>query len=271
MATYAIGDVQGCYEPLQRLLAHINFDPQQDQLWFAGDLVNRGPQSLEVLRFIKNLGDSAISVLGNHDLHLLAMHYAKLNSRKSDTLNAIFAASDRDELLDWLRHRPLLHLDEEQNWCMTHAGLPPKWSATTAQKLAQEVEAILTSVDCSQFFENMYGNKPNRWSDDLTGFDRLRVIVNSLTRMRFVDEEGTLDLTSKEGLDTAPTGFKPWFEITPRQASATRLLFGHWAALNGQANAENVFALDTGCVWGGTLTALRLEDQQRFSVAATPA
>lgn len=271
MATYAIGDVQGCYEPLQRLLAHINFDPQLDQLWFAGDLVNRGPQSLEVLRFIKKLGRRAISVLGNHDLHLLAMHYTKLNSRKSDTLNAIFTAPDCDELLNWLRHRPLLHLDQAQNWCMTHAGLPPKWSANTAQQRAHEVEARLTSDDCTPFFENMYGNKPNLWSDELTGFDRLRVIVNSLTRMRFVDDQGRLDLTSKEGLDTAPAGFKPWFEITPRQASTTRLLFGHWAALNGQANAENVFALDTGCVWGGRLTALRLEDQKRFSVAATPA
>ena len=268
MATYAIGDLQGCYEPLQRLLDLIQFDPANDHLWFCGDLINRGPQSLECLRFVKALGHRAITVLGNHDLHLLAIHFGYASSRGGDTLDAILAATDRDELMDWLRHQPLVHHDAALNWCMSHAGVPPMWSARKARRLAQEVEAVLQN-DCRSFFEHMYGNKPDLWDKHLRGQDRLRVIVNYLTRMRFIDTHGRLDLTTKEGAGAAPEGFMPWFEHPARKASDTRIIFGHWAALEGQAGTDNVWALDTGCVWGGTLTALKLETGERFQVPAS--
>lgn len=268
MATYAIGDIQGCYEPLQRLLALVQFDPQQDHLWLAGDLVNRGPQSLEVLRFVKSLGHRACCVLGNHDLHLLAIHYGGQSSRRNDTLDNILNAPERDELLDWLRFQPLLILDEARNWCMTHAGIPPAWSVRKARKRAQEVEAVLQSENCAEFFRQMYGNLPDQWQPNLQGIERLRLIVNYLTRMRFISPSGQLDLISKEGRDQAPPGYQPWFEAENRVAATTRLLFGHWAALEGKVNSANVYALDTGCVWGGALSALRLDDQQWFRVPA---
>jgi len=267
MATYAIGDLQGCFEPLQRLLQRIEFDPSRDHLWFAGDLVNRGPESLECLRFIRGLGHRATAVLGNHDLHLLAIWYGTANEKKSDTLQDILDAPDCAELMDWLRHQPLVHLDEAQNWCMSHAGLPPMWSARKARRLSQDVEQVLQN-DCETFFKEMYGNQPDLWDNNLAGMDRLRVIVNYLTRMRFIDNDGRLDLITKESIGTQPAGFIPWFRHPERKAAKTRLLFGHWAALEGRADADNVWALDTGCVWGGQLTALRLDDQQLFSVPA---
>jgi bis(5'-nucleosyl)-tetraphosphatase (symmetrical) len=270
MAIYAIGDIQGCYEPLQRLLDKVGFDRAKDHLWIAGDLVNRGPQSLEVLRFLENLGHRANCVLGNHDLHLLAIYYADHKQKRSDTLDQIIKATDADKLMDWLRHQPLVHFDEARNWCMSHAGIPPKWSGRKAHKLSQEVEAVLQGNHPCQFFEQMYGNKPACWDKNLTGTDRLRTIVNYLTRMRFIDNRGTLDLLSKEGLDTAPNGFIPWFKHPNRKAANTRLLFGHWAALEGKVDTENVYALDTGCVWGGKLTALRLDDETFFRVGAKP-
>lgn len=270
MATYAIGDLQGCFEPLQRLLDKVKFDPAKDHLWLAGDLVNRGPQSLEVLRFLKDLQHRAVCVLGNHDLHLLAVYYGDHKIKRSDTLDLILNAPDVDELMDWLRHQPLVHFDEARNWCMTHAGLPPRWSARKAKRLSQEVEAAIQGEKPEKFFRKMYGNLPVRWDKNLEGVDRLRAIVNFLTRMRFIDGMGTLDLMSKEGLDTAPNGFLPWFRHPKRKAADTRILFGHWAALEGKAEADNVFALDTGCVWGGKLTALRLEDEKLFQVAAQP-
>ncbi|MCA6064230.1 symmetrical bis(5'-nucleosyl)-tetraphosphatase [Thalassolituus marinus] len=270
MAIYAIGDIQGCFEALQRLLQKVSFDATQDQLWLAGDLVNRGPQSLEVLRFVKDLGHHAKVVLGNHDLHLLAIHYGGQSVRHHDTLTPILSAPDRDELLDWLRFQPLVQLDEGINWCMSHAGIPPRWSVRKARRLAQEVEAVLQSPQCADFFRAMYGNLPDRWQKGLTGQDRLRTIVNYLTRMRFVGDEQQLDLTSKEGVGTAPEGFMPWFEVAGRKACNNRLLFGHWAALEGKVTTDNVYALDTGCVWGGQLSALRLDDQQWFRVPAQP-
>ena len=270
MATYAIGDIQGCFEPLQRLLDKVGFDARKDHLWIAGDLVNRGPQSLEVLRFLKQLGHRARCVLGNHDLHLLAVYYGKQKSKRNDTLDLILHAPDVDELMDWLRHQPLVQLDEARNWCMSHAGLPPQWSARKARKLSQEVEAVLQGDAPERFFKAMYGNLPARWSSELQGINRLRAIVNYLTRMRFVDGMGSLELDSKEGLGTAPNGFGPWFSHPQRKAANTRLLFGHWAALEGKVDVTNVFALDTGCVWGGKLTALRLEDEKYFRVAAQP-
>jgi len=270
MAIYAIGDIQGCFEPLQRLLDKVRFDPTRDHLWIAGDLVNRGPQSLEVLRFLKGLQHRAISVLGNHDLHLLAVHYAGQKSKRNDTLSEILNAPDRDELLDWLRHQPLLHLDEARNWCMSHAGIPPLWGVRKARRLAQEVEAEIQGEEPQRFFSQMYGNRPQRWDKTLRGIDRQRMIVNYLTRMRFIDPTGALDLVSKEGLDTAPCGYQPWFSHPQRKAADCRLLFGHWAALEGKVDTPNVYALDTGCVWGGKLTALRLDDEKFFRVPAQP-
>ncbi|MDO6681937.1 MULTISPECIES: symmetrical bis(5'-nucleosyl)-tetraphosphatase [unclassified Oceanobacter] len=267
MTTYAIGDIQGCYEPLQRLLDRIEFDPQHDQLWLAGDLVNRGPQSLEVLRWAKSLGDRVVAVLGNHDLHLLARYYGNNHKSKKDTLDAVLTAPDRDELMYWLRHRPLVHLSADKQWCMSHAGIPPFWSAAHAKTLASEVEQILQGDQYSQLLNSLYGNKPDQWDEHLTGTNRWRAIVNYLTRMRFIDAHNRLDFSAKEGLDSAPAGFMPWFEASKTQ---TRLVFGHWAALNGEVNHTRIDALDTGCVWGGSLTAMRLDNRQRYAVPAHP-
>jgi len=270
MAIYAIGDIQGCYEPLQRLLDKVEFNPAKDHLWIAGDLVNRGPLSLEVLRFLKDLGHRASCVLGNHDLHLLAVYYAGHKIKRHDTLDRVLKAKDADDLMDWLRHQPLVHFDEPGNWCMSHAGIPPLWSARKAKRLSQEVEAVLQGNRHVEFFENMYGNLPVRWDKRLEGHDRIRMIVNYLTRMRFVDRHSTLNLEIKEGLSSAPKGFIPWFQHPSRKAEKTRMLFGHWAALEGKVDVPNVYALDTGCVWGGKLTALRLDDEKFFRVSAQP-
>lgn len=267
MATYAIGDVQGCYDSLMALLEKIDYDDHRDTLWFAGDLVNRGPKSLKTLRFIKDLGDKAISVLGNHDLHLLALYYNDKNPKKSDTLKSILTAKDNEELLSWLRHQPLVHHDESLNALMVHAGIPPKWSAKKAIKRSLEFENFMQSPDYKDFFKVMYGNSPDQWDKSLVGMERLRIIVNYFTRMRFCTQKGQLDLLTKEGLDKKPKGFSPWFELD-RKAKDTRIFFGHWAALEGRADADNVFALDTGCVWGGKLSAIRLEDETWFRTPA---
>lgn len=267
MATYAIGDVQGCYDSLMALLKKIDYDEQKDTLWFSGDLVNRGPKSLQTLRFIKGLGDKAVSVLGNHDLHLLALYYSNGNKKKSDTLEDILNASDCEELMDWLRHQPLVHRDKSLNALMVHAGIPPNWSAKKARKRSKEVEEFIQSPDFKDFFDSMYGNNPDRWNKSLQGIDRLRIIVNYFTRMRFCTQNGQLDLLTKEGLDKEPQGFSPWFELN-RKAKETRIFFGHWAALEGKADEKNVFALDTGCVWGSQLSAIRLEDETWFRTPA---
>lgn len=267
MATYAIGDLQGCFGALQRLLQSLSYDPAADTLWFAGDLVNRGPESLQCLRFVRELDNKAVTVLGNHDLHLLAVYFTGAGQKKNDTLSDILTAPDADALMGWLLQQPLVHLDSNVHWCMSHAGIPPQWSATQARELASEAEEAMKR-DPETFFQTMYGNQPDVWHDDLTGSDRLRVIVNYLTRMRFIDPEGHLNLTAKEGVDTAPPGFQPWFTVPKRRSSGTQLLFGHWAALEGHTGVADIHALDTGCVWGGSLTALRLEDRQRFSVPA---
>lgn len=267
MSIYAIGDVQGCFEPLQRLLKKINFNPEQDELWFAGDLVNRGPQSLAVLRFIKALPHKKV-VLGNHDLHLLAVYYAGFAPKGKDTLDELLAAPDLAELMEWLRQQPLLIADLAHNIFMSHAGIPPQWDVAQAQALAQEAEAVLQGNDHLEFFKVMYGNQPDCWQADLTGFDRTRAIINYFTRMRFVDARGALDLLSKEGVGTAPAGYVPWFRVANRKTQENKLLFGHWAALEGNTNTANTFALDTGCVWGGQLSALRLDDFCWFRVNA---
>ncbi|MSP52636.1 MAG: symmetrical bis(5'-nucleosyl)-tetraphosphatase [Gammaproteobacteria bacterium] len=268
MSTYAIGDLQGCYDELQCLLDKIKFDPAQDTLWFTGDLVNRGSKSLECLRFVKRLGTNAITVLGNHDLHLLAVAYANRRISEGDTLDEILQAPDRDELLTWLRQQPLLHDDPHLNFVLVHAGIAPQWDLSTAQNLAHEVEAQLQTTD-SELLEQIYGNEPACWDDSLTGVARWRCIINYFTRMRFCTKDGCLDLNYKGELAGAPADMLPWFKMPARKTQQNRIIFGHWAALQGKADAPNVFALDTGCVWGESLTALRLEDLQKFSVPAT--
>lgn len=264
MATYAVGDIQGCYQPLQCLLDDANFKAGRDQLWMVGDLVNRGPQSLEVLRFAKSLGDSARVVLGNHDLHLLAVAAGVQKVRSKDTFEEILAASDRKSLLDWLRQQRLFHHDEKLGYAMTHAGIPPGWSLAKTDKRAREVEQTLQSGQMKAFLEAMYGDEPAAWDKHLKGMPRLRVITNYLTRMRFCRADGTLDLQDKTHAVSTRNDYLPWFRHPNPQLQDQKILFGHWAALDGQVDVDNIFALDTGCVWGGKLTMMRLEDQRYF-------
>jgi len=264
MATYAIGDLQGCLQPLRRLLENIGFDAARDRLWFTGDLVNRGPESLEVLRFVKGLGERALTVLGNHDLHLLTLAAGFAKSRPDDTLEAILDAPDRGELLAWLRARPMLHREDE--YLLVHAGLLPQWSATQAQDLASEVEEALRGADCEGFLEQLYGSRPESWEDSLRGIDRLRVVVNAMTRMRFCSREGRMEFSAKGETANAPPGYMPWFEVPGRASADVSVVLGHWSAL-GLLQRPKLLALDTGCVWGGKLTAIRLEDRRVFSCA----
>ncbi len=266
MSTYAIGDVQGCYQPLMQLLEKIQFDAQKDTLWFTGDLVNRGPQSLEVLRFVYQLGDKHQTVLGNHDLHLLAVADGSRMQHHSDTLSEILNAPDINELLNWLSFRPLLVQDDVRGYVMTHAGIAPSWTIAKARALAQEVEAVLRKGDAHELYSHMYGNQPDLWDDALTGMDRLRCIINYFTRMRFCHRDGRLDLSYKGTIQDKHPDLIPWFDVQPRAASGVKMIFGHWAALNGEVDQPDLFALDTGCVWGNKLTAMRLEDGQRINV-----
>lgn len=266
MATYAIGDLQGCYDPLARLLDYVDFSPAADTLWFVGDLVNRGPQSLEVLRFVKNLGDAAVTVLGNHDLYLVmqAEGYGKAN--KEDTLTAILAAPDRDALLAWLRSLPLFHVADR--FAMVHAGLLPAWDIAQARMLAAEASAALTAADYRDFLAHLWGSEPDGWHDDLTGWDRLRVVVNAMTRMRFVTLDGRMEFRApgaKGPPERGPLGCVPWFDAPARQSADTLIVCGHWSAL-GFRQTDNLLALDSGCLWGGRLTAVRLEDQRVFQM-----
>lgn len=263
MAVYAVGDIQGCYAELMALLEKVQFDESSDQLWLTGDLVNRGPESLRVLRFVRELNErrpqTAITVLGNHDLHLLAVAAGEGRQHRSDTLDEILAAPDRDELLDWLRHQPLLHHDERLNITLVHAGLPPQWSLAEAQKYAAEVEAALRSDNHQTFFSHMYGNHPDCWGESLAGWERLRFITNCFTRLRYCDENGKLDMQAKGAPGSQPAGYLPWFETDQRKTKHERIVFGHWSTL-GLYQRDNVVSLDTGCLWGGELTAMRLED-----------
>lgn len=265
MATYAIGDIQGCLEPLQCLLKKINFNPAKDKLWLAGDVINRGPDSLATLRLLYKLRDSITLVLGNHDLHFIAVYYGLRKAGKNDTLEPLLLAPDRADLIYWLRQQKLVHHDAQLNFTMVHAGIPPQWSLDDALGRASEVETVLQSNSPELLLENMYGNSPARWSDELQGAERLRVITNYFTRMRFCSAQGELELETKESADAAPIGFAPWFSLSGRKMRNHKIIFGHWAALEGQANTKNIYALDTGCVWGGELTALRLEDEVLFS------
>ena len=258
MAVYAIGDIQGCYDELRSLLDLCRFDPAQDRLWFTGDLVNRGPDSLAVLRFVRDLGERAISVLGNHDLHLLALAEGLGKANPADTLQPVLDAPDRDELLHWLRHRPLLHYDAGIDTALIHAGLPPQWDLRDARARSAELEAVLRGDDYRDFLAHMYGNQPKRWAMDLAGWERLRFIVNCFTRLRYCRADGELCLKAKGEPGTQPPGCLPWFQVPGRRSAETRVVFGHWSTL-GLHHDDNVLALDTGCLWGGLLTAARLD------------
>jgi bis(5'-nucleosyl)-tetraphosphatase (symmetrical) len=264
MAIYAVGDVQGCYAELRQLLDQVRFDPAQDKLWLVGDLVNRGPDSLAVLRFVKSLGDSAITVLGNHDLHLLAVAEGVAEQGRTDTLDSILVAPDREELLDWLRHRPLLHA--ENCYVLVHAGLLPQWSVAQAASLAREAEAALRGSGYVTFLERMYGNTPRAWDDSLVGYKRLRVIVNAFTRLRICTEKGEMEFKFKSEVRHIPQGYLPWYDVPGRRSVGSTVIFGHWSAL-GLLLREDTIALDTGCLWGGPMTAIRLDDRQLFKTA----
>lgn len=266
MAVYAIGDLQGCYRSLQGLLQEISFNPKNDQLWFTGDLINRGPDSLNCLRFVHSLGSAAKTVLGNHDLHFLAVATGQSEAKRKDTFDEILTAPDKDILIEWLLNLPLLHHDAGLGYTMVHAGIPPQWPLQQAELLAIEVHKALQSEVRTDFFAHMYGNEPELFEENLEGLDRLRVITNYFTRMRIIDDQGALNLSYKQGLQNIPEGWQPWFKPELLSTQNNQLVFGHWAALMGQTNRNDVHALDTGCVWGNQLTAMRLGDNQRFSV-----
>jgi bis(5'-nucleosyl)-tetraphosphatase (symmetrical) len=269
MATYAIGDVQGCYDALLTLLDRMHFNEHDDRLWFTGDLVNRGPKSLEVLRFVKNLGDRHVVILGNHDLHLLAVAYTDNVLNASDTLETVLAAPDREELLSWLRWQRFLYEDADLNYVITHAGIYPLWDLASAKMYASEIEHVMTSDMCMEFLPHMYGDQPDIWHDDLQGWDRYRFIVNAFSRMRYCYRTGALNLVQKGKPEDAALELIPWFRVPGRQPIDRCIIFGHWASLEGSIEDPNLFAIDTGYVWGHTLTALRLEDQHYVYTQAT--
>lgn len=265
MATYAIGDIHGCFETLRRLLERIDWAPARDRLWLVGDLVNGGPDSLGVLRWVREHSEQVVTVLGNHDLHMLAVAAGEAPERPKDTFRPILEAPDADELLDWLRRRPMLHRAEET--VLVHAGVLPDWTVDRAEQLAGELEDALRSREPADLFEDMYGNRPRTWSDDLEGIDRLRVIVNAFTRMRTLDERGAMDFEYKQTLDEVPDDLEPWFSVEGRRSKGTRIVCGHWSAA-GYHCEDGVHLLDSGCVWGGSLTALRLDDEELCRVAS---
>ena len=261
---YAIGDLQGCDQQLQNLIELIEATTPDARFLFVGDLINRGPASLTTLRRIRNLGDRAQTVLGNHDLHLLAVSQGIRPLHTTDTLHDILIAPDRDELIDWLRHQPLALF--EHGHLLFHAGVLPDWDAQKTVALAREVETMLRGPDWIDFLRHMYGNQPSEWSDELRGYDRLRCIINALTRIRFCTPEGGIDFKIKEGIGAAPPGYRPWFDMPGRRTADVTCIFGHWSAL-GLTLRTNLIGLDTGCVWGGKLTAVRLSDRALFQVA----
>jgi bis(5'-nucleosyl)-tetraphosphatase (symmetrical) len=261
MATYAIGDVQGCYDELQTLLTQIKFKSDRDQLWFCGDLVNRGPKSLETLRYIRSLEDNAVTVLGNHDLHLLAIAYGNKKHGKKDTLHELLQADDAAELLHWLRHQRMAFHDTKRNITLLHAGTHPGWSINKTLKLAKEVEQVLQSNDRIEFFEHMYGNKPHNWDDSMTGWSRVRFITNILTRLRYCDAQGKPAFNEKGPPGSQAENLLPWYEIPNRKSGQDTIIFGHWSTLPyaGVNGINNAYAIDSGCVWGGKLTAMRID------------
>jgi bis(5'-nucleosyl)-tetraphosphatase (symmetrical) len=260
---YLIGDVQGCCDALDRLLAEIAFSPSRDRIHVLGDLVNRGPQSLATLRRLRGFGDAAVCLLGNHDLHLLAVAHGGRKLQRSDTVSDVLDAPDREEWIAWLRQRPMALV--AHGWLLVHAGVLPQWDVATTLQLAQEVEAVLRSPDVGKFLSVMYGNEPVQWSPELSGTARLRLIINVLTRIRFCTADGTLDLATKEAAGAAPPGFFPWFDAPGRRTAGTPVAFGHWSTL-GLVNRPDLLALDTGCVWGGQLTAVRIDGDKREAI-----
>ena len=266
MATYAIGDIQGCFQELSRLLEYLGFTATRDRLWLVGDLVNRGPDSLAVLRFIKGLGDRAVTVLGNHDLHLIMQSEGNGKASREDTLASVLTAPDRHELLAWLRGRPLFHA--EGDYAMVHAGLLPQWDVARALALSDEASAALTAPASRDFLAHMWGSEPAAWRDDLAGWDRLRVVVNAMTRMRFCTPTGVMEFRApgaKGPPESGPEGCMPWYMVPGRRSADHQLICGHWSAL-GFRREKNLLALDSGCLWGGCLTAVRLEDQRVFQL-----
>lgn len=261
-----IGDVQGCYTDLQCLLEIINFNPESDTLQFIGDLVNRGPESLATLRFIKNLKNKVI-ILGNHDLHLLVVGFKLISPNIVDTFNDILYAKDKIELLEWLRHCPLIHFDRNKNYLLVHAGIPPQWTIDEAVSYAKEVEDILNGPHYLEFLKVMHGDYPDTWNETLQGYDRFRYIVNALTRLRFCEKDGKMDFANKTK-QTSKENLNPWFKWRNNHEKSD-IIFGHWASLAGKCKKPHYYAIDTGCVWGGSLTALRIEDKKLFSVACS--
>ena len=263
MALYAIDDIQGCHAEFCQLLDLIAFSPSTDRLWLVGDLVNRGPESLAVLREVRKLGDAATTVLGNHDFHLLTVAAGHRRPHRSDTLDAILAAPDRDELIAWLMARPLVVIEGER--LLVHAGLPPQWTPATALMLSREVQAMLVSDRAHEFLGVLYGDEPRRWSEELSGYDRLRVAVNACTRLRFCMADGTMEFREKRGPEHAPEGFLPWFAQPSRLSARMTIVCGHWST-HELLLAPNVLMLDSGCLWGGTLTGVRLDDRRVLQV-----
>lgn len=268
MATYLVGDLQGCYDELQLLLDKVKFNPTQDKLYLVGDLVARGDKSLECLRFVKSLGESAQTVLGNHDLHLISTALGIKKVKARDRVDTIFNAPDFEELIYWLRHQPLLVHNEQQNFVMTHAGISPDWELATAKRCAQEVEAVLRHGDYRHLIENMYKNHPDRWHNELQGLDRLRYSINVFTRMRFCYWDHRLDFDCKQPPESAPETLTPWFNLDNPLYQSLPIVFGHWASLVDTVTPPHIYALDTGCVWGNRMTMLRWEDKQIFSQSA---
>jgi bis(5'-nucleosyl)-tetraphosphatase (symmetrical) len=264
MATYAIGDIQGCYQTLQKLLKQIKFDSEFDTLWIAGDLINRGANSLATLEFIYQYRNNIQCVLGNHDLHFLAIDAGQRNATKKDTFDEILNSPNRAKLTSWLMKQPLFHYDDKLNFAMSHAGIPNGWSIEQAKEYSSEVNNIIQSEQRDRFFHQMYGNLPAVWHHNLEGFDRLRFITNALTRMRYCYSGGELELSCKVTPGEQPNNLVPWYELSANKLDCS-IVFGHWASLNGKCDQPNIHALDTGCVWGGKLTALRLEDKKLFA------
>ncbi|WP_160623517.1 bis(5'-nucleosyl)-tetraphosphatase (symmetrical) ApaH [Mixta intestinalis] len=264
MSTYLIGDIHGCYDEMQSLLQQVAFDAEKDTLWLTGDLVARGPGSLDVLRYVRSLGNAVRIVLGNHDLHLLAVYAGISRNKPKDRITPLLEAPDADELINWLRRQPLLQVDEEKKLVMAHAGITPQWDIETAKVCAREVESVLSSDSYPLFLNAMYGDMPNNWTPELTGLARLRFSTNALTRMRYCFPNGQLDMICKDAPGSAPPPLKPWFDIAGPVARDYTIVFGHWASLEGKGTPEGIIALDTGCCWGGTLTMLRWEDRQLF-------
>lgn len=259
MAIYAVGDIQGCYDELRRLLDSVDFDPHRDTLWSCGDMVNRGPKTLKTLRFCRELGDSFQAVLGNHDLHLLAVARGHRPQARSDTLKKLLVAPDRDELLDWLRSWPLCHYDKKHQVLLVHAGVHPNWSLKKCLALSDEIQEVLQSHDLDRYLASMYGNRPAKWNDELKNETRWRVITNYFTRMRFCAANGKLQLRSKAGASSAPAGYAPWYSHPVKVMKENTVVFGHWAALMGKTGLERAQALDTGCAWGNQLTLCQIK------------